>query len=316
MLHKIKTIVIGFEPLVEKSFHLEQCLNSLKWFGDDEIKIHFLGVVNPDDLGIPGNLDDANWFNQIKERAETDLERRLSLSKKLIKYEVNLLVQCESSKSKSVKLFLDFAAKVNADLLILHSHTKLSFKSALGSFCDSLVDLSWIPVLVLPFEKTVSAKIKTILFPTDFSGLSQRVFEELVLWVDKLSLKIALYHRVSLPIDEILQIAMHPIESKIVLPSDFVMMTKTEVQQKANEWVAWARQRNCEVDFKMNSEKLTLPAAILNQIESRKLDLIVLPSHTSQRSVMSFRSVSKHILREAEIPVIVIPVAYIPPGDF
>ena len=254
--------------------------------------------------------------DEIKEKPKRDLKAKLQTPHSNQSFEFHILVQRESSKFKTVLQFLEFADQIDADIVIVHSHTKSFFKSSLGSFCDKVVHHSTLPVLVLPFGESVSNSIKEILYPTDFSGLSEVVYKGVVKWSDSIHAHLTLYHRIARPIDEILQVALHPIDSKTVLPEDIVLISEEEVFKKGREWTYGVSSDTRKISFKMDSDKLTLPDAILAQAEKQNADLIALPSHTSQRNIPSVGSAVDHVLRSSRVPVLVIPVKYVHPGDF
>ena len=315
MLQEIKTIVIGIEAFTEKQSHFIKSARALDWFRDGEVKIYLVSVLNPEDLGI-SEMENKIWINNIKQSLLGDIRARFKTFKIHQSFEIEILFQEKFSKTQTVLDFIGFAKQKKADLLMVHCHTKSNLVAALGSFCDKLVELSSIPVLVLPFDEDISHSLKSILYPTDFSGQSKLVYKSVVRWANLFHAHLTLYHRVAKPIDEILQIIMHPIQSKIIRPEDLVLISEAEINQKSMEWISWESVGTDRVSFKMDSKKLSLTEAILSQAEEQNVDLIAMPTHTSQRNVASLGSAVKHVLRSSSIPVLIIPVPYIPPGQF
>ncbi len=315
MLHETKTIVIGFEAFTEKRSHFIMAARALDWFREGEVKVYLVSVLNPEDLGI-SKIHSEIWINKMKERLLSDIRTQFKPFKMQQSFEIEILFQDRSSKTETVLHFLEFAKHKKADLLMVHSHTKSSLLSALGSFCDKLVELSSVPVLVLPFDQDVSHTLKSILYPTDFSGLSQLVYRSVIHWASLFPAHTTLYHRIARPIDEMLQTMMHPIQSKVVMSEDLVLISEGEINDKSREWISLAKGGTDSVSFKMDSQKFNLTNAILAQAEEQNVDLIAMPTHTSQRSVASLGSAVKHVLRSSSIPVLIIPVSYIPPGQF
>ena len=319
MLRGIHKVCIGVAAFIEPTEHLKQFEAVLRWFGKDLAKIHIVSVLNPEDLGLSQDLVDQAWSDKIRKLALENLRHRFSDSQLSLKFEMNLLVQSTTSKSGTVKKFADFAGEHHADLLIVHSHTKSALRSFIGSFCEKLLHQSDIPIVVLPCEmKNLKSlmPMKAILFPTDFSELSKRVYRSVVAMAQTMGAQIILYHRLARPIDEILQVAMHPMKSRVVMPSDLVMLTELEMRQQAEEWIQWAALRACKVSFKMDSKTLSLPGAILAQAVSQQVQMIALPSHTSAHDIPSLGSAVHQVIRKSKVPVLVIPVPYTPPGDW
>jgi len=316
MLNDVKTVAIGIEPFAEPDKHLSDVQDILTWFGSEILKVYFVGVLNPDDIGWPKDIDDEAWRSKLQQMAASKIRENLELNAFGVDFEVKIFVQKNASKSESVVNFLKFAEEKEVDLLVVHSNTKSNLRALLGSFCSKLIHKSQIPILVIPFEGHVSKQLISVLFPTDFSGLSKRVFNSVVRWAIHLKANVNLYHRLARPIDEILQIALHPSRSKTVMPSDIVLLTEGEMKQKSKEWLDSANQENSAVIFEMNSEGITLTEAILEQAKRQKVQLIALPTHSSEVNVLSLGSAVNHVLRTSPIPVLIVPVPYIHPGDF
>ncbi len=318
MLHRVKTIVVGVEPLTEPVKHLTNVLKLLSWFGTTDLKIFFVGVLNPNDVGWPREFtwEDASGLAEIQAQAISKINSILEQAKFGANFEVKIFIQNSASKSATVAAFEKFGAENQADVFVIHSHTKSQIKAALGTFCSKLIHTTKIPILIAPFEGTVSPHLKAILFPTDFSELSKRVFNSVVKWTGQLKSRVILYHRMARPIDEILQIASHPTRGRTVMPSDIVLIADANAKKKAAEWLEINHKLNPLLTFEMNSDGLTLPSAIIQQAKIKNVELIALPTHSSFVNVLSFGSAVSHVVRASTIPVLVIPETYIPPGEF
>jgi nucleotide-binding universal stress UspA family protein len=316
MLHETKTIIFAVEPFAEPQAHIDRYRKILDWFKGQEVRILIVSILNSDDLGWPGEVGADNWSEQVVQRTRKNLSERFSAMATDQRLEFNVLIQPKSGKAKTVDCFLNFATQEDTDLLVVHSHTKSSFLSAIGSFCDKLIRVSNIPVLILPFDKVDLPLPRTILFPTDFSRLSAKVFQALTKWNRIAEAQIALYHRLPTPIDEIMQIALHPAEGRTVMPSDFILLNHEERNVEMQKWLAWAKNHHQRVTATVNSNNAILSDAILAEADQQGADLIALPTHTSQADVPTIGSTVMHVLRLASIPTLVIPIGYLPSGSF
>ncbi len=313
MLNKIRKAALAIEPFShsdQPDEHLVQLNQVLNWFSKSLLEIDVVSILNPDDLSLPFELVDLKWCQQIENLALQKFKKQFIGSSLFEKTKFHILSQVTASKSKTVKMFVDFATLNHSDLLIVHSRTKSFFKFSLGSFCEKLVHQSYIPILILPFEKEVAIKIKSILFPTDFSSLSKKVYQNVVEMARSLDARVRIYHRIARPIDEILQVAMHPMNTKLLMPSDLMMLSEAEMRSKAQDWIAWAKAHECEASFNMDSASMTLTGAILEQANKQRVEMIALPSHTSALNIPSLGSAVNQVLRQSQVPVLIIPVPY------
>ncbi len=316
VLHEIQSVGIGIEPFTEPQSQLDNSSAILNWLSGTLKEVHLIAVVNPEDLRWPGDIEDDGWAAEIQRRVIEDLKARFKVPNADYAIYFDVLIRKIPSRSKTVKHFLSFATEQKIDLLIIHSHTKSDLLTSLGSFCNNVVALSRLPILIIPIGIQIRYPLKLILFPTDFSGLSKVAYEAVVQWAKPLQSAIKIYHRTARPIDEVMQIALHPFKSKAVMPADIVILNDSMIEAKARSWTDWASSVGGTSTFVQDTEKVTLPGSIAARAKKDHVDLIVLPTHTSELNIVSVGSAVCHLLRASSVPVLVIPCPYVSPGNF
>ena len=311
-----RSVAIGIEPFNEPQAHLDDFSHILSWFGETLKDVYLIGIVNPVDLLWPGDIEDDDWATEVQARALADLKKRFQIFEPRFNFQFVILILNGSSRSKVAKHFLDFVSEKNVDLIIAHSHTKSDLLASFGSFCGQLVANDKTPLLILPKNCVLKREPLSILFPTDFSGVSRVAFEWLVDWASQFKASIALYHRVSRPIDVVMEIALHPIRSRALMPSDIVTINSHDIDEIRNAWTAWALNEGCIVNFVRDSDKISLPGSIVARAQKEQVDLIALPTHSSEVAVLSLGSAVSHVVRAATVPVMILPNQYRSPGNF
>jgi nucleotide-binding universal stress UspA family protein len=147
--------------------------------------------------------------------------------------------------------------------------------------------------------------IRKILCPIDFSGTSRRAFDY--------ALALARWHRASVSVLHVHQLATPVYASSSIGPEAFVPIRLTELEQQQllatlNEYVAVDREAGGVSIDTILDESLDVTGAILTHAASIHADLIALGTHGRsgfQRLVLG--SVAEKTLRRAGCPVLTVP---------
>ncbi|OFZ54016.1 MAG: hypothetical protein A2428_14850 [Bdellovibrionales bacterium RIFOXYC1_FULL_54_43] len=100
----------------------------------------------------------------------------------------------------AVEALYDYAVRVNADLIIAPNHGRRGLsRLRRGSFVESLVMTSAIPVLTLGPRARIYRPIRRILFPSDFRSDSKRVLDRVIGLAGQLNAKITIFHAATMP---------------------------------------------------------------------------------------------------------------------
>ncbi len=151
-------------------------------------------LMNPTQLRVP-----PDYFSPHSS------EMRLSLSKKikrqLERFDIPemsdplLLTSRNSSLRRVARDLLIYARASNVSLLAITSRSRKGLnRLILGSFAETLVAQSDVPLLIVTPKARVVEKIQNILFPTDLSKASLVGFRRVVAMAQQHGAKITLFH--------------------------------------------------------------------------------------------------------------------------
>ncbi len=88
----------------------------------------------------------------------------------------------------------------NAEVIVASTHGRRGFQRLrLGSFVESLMISSKVPVLVVNQNTRVPKTVSTIFFPTDFSGGSRKALQSLIKLATKFKARVIIYHFMQTP---------------------------------------------------------------------------------------------------------------------
>lgn len=211
--------------------------------------------------------------------------------------------QMGSSVSYSVQGLIDFAMEDSADFIVVSSHArKGTVRLLLGSFAETLVLKSPIPVLVVNPKVNPTAKLKNILFPTDFSERSKEAFDEILLIAKRLDCKILLFHKV--------QYLYPSFGYPFVVPpvsEESMREYAIRYRQVAEEWVQEGRSRGILVKAHVCGKSGYAVDEITKT--AKKLGssgIIAMASQSGRFTSMLLGSLTRQVLRNAPCPVLVI----------
>lgn len=195
-----------------------------------------------------------------------------------------ILVQNDLSISKSVRNLVEHAKNSGSDLIVLGSHTRSGVaRFLLGSFAESLVLTSDVPVLIVsPHMKPVHG-FKNIVYATDFSENSKRAFRSVVALAVDLGCKITLFHQT-------------PLVSTV---------SDTNARQ-ADEWIAEAQSHEVKVGVVFHASKASVRESVCALTEKLEAPLIAMVSQSEKIDAVLLGSITRQVIRGAECPVWVI----------
>lgn len=273
------------------------------WVTGSQAVIEPVYVLSPDQIPVPSEL-----FSSIAEQSEKQARKALV---SLIE-EANLsgasgptlLTSNDYSLRTAVKTLVDYARSNNAEMIAVGTQSKKGISRFLfGSFAESLLLFSDIPVLLLTPESNPPRQLKRMVFATDLSDASRAAFAQALELAERHQLAITLFNRVEYCCDKTIELARQYPEYEGRIDRDFKQRSKT-----IEKMAAQAHARNLKVNVIIDSKPLSHSVAesILTACAFRKADLVVVAAESGTTSSTIVGSVSREVLRKAKLPVWVI----------
>jgi len=213
-----------------------------------------------------------------------------------------LLTQTSFSTKAGVKVLTDYAKKARADLIVVSTHARKGMERVmLGSFAETLLLQSSIPVYVINPKARVDRSIKTILFPSDFTAKSQKTFHRVLKLAKRLKATVIIYHQLELYADYI-----EPSVSGSPLYQKYLDMAKTTSEDAGEKLRKIAEKAGVKAKVVIDNRKGYAPDAILSVEKKMKPSMIAMASETGPVASLLLGSVTRRVLREARCPIWVI----------
>ena len=191
-----------------------------------------------------------------------------------IPFKKNGIIISESASVRDkVNSLIQFAKKHKAKLIAVGPSTeKKKHFTSLGSFSENLIVASPIPVLIMGENAKLPQQIKRILFPTDFSRVSELNFRKVVQFAKNYDAEVILYHFFDSQSGPIMYGI--PWGYEVNWLADYWKIQEEHKRTEAERWKAWAEKHNVKCRW-VNDHKLgNLSERIIAATHEDEVDLL------------------------------------------
>lgn len=215
-----------------------------------------------------------------------------------------VLVSAPSSRTGAAQALDRYAGKQKADLIMVNSHGRHGLKRAiLGSFAETLALHSKTPVLISGPKSKRNLRLDHILFPTDFSAGSKKMFKRVLELAKKLNAKITLLHAVINPIEPFVQSGAVLMSGGFVSAHDYVTPSIERQKKTASLWAKEAKSAGVKLTSVIDVDSGSVSLSILDFAQKNETGLIAMASQSSAASAVLLGSVGRNVARQSPCPV-------------
>jgi nucleotide-binding universal stress UspA family protein len=176
----------------------------------------------------------------------------------------------------------------------------------LGSFAETALMRSKVPLYVVNPKNPPAQKVKTIFFPTDLSPASRKTFGTLLAHAKRLKAKVVLYQKLVLPVQPLLSAGSLLIGGAPIQMEIFAQEQALKSDREADQWVAQGKAAGVKVEWVLDKKVGTVKEGILRTARAKKAQLIALSSSAGMIEAALVGSVARQVVREARCPVWVV----------
>lgn len=249
----------------------------------------------------PHNQQFLEKWTQLFDAARQSLERLVEGLTVAGLERPRVLSQESASVSDAVRAIVHFAIGEGAEAIAVCSHGRSGLsRLVLGSFAETLVLQSPLPVLVVGPNETAAPKMETFLFPTDFSEPSEAVYRRLLDVAVLAKARVRLFHKI-----EYLYPALgYPF---VVPPvtADSLESLCHEVKERAAPWLALAESLGVPADAVVESGAESTLECLLRAADAPGT-VIAMAAVSGPVTSAVVGSLTRQTLRSATCPVLVL----------
>ncbi len=284
-------------------------------------KTKVLFAIDPSEPELRPSSESLSWFNRwLKDRDASieavyifnnthgvkppsevvfsDYVNTLNLGRSV---DARVLVEKSSSRRKSVDALIRYTQTSEADVITVSSHGRSGpGRLVLGSFAESLLAGSSVPLLFLSESAGFPKAAQKILFPTDLSGASLKALSLFLGQMKGYAGEIVLFHAVSPP-GAIFDTGIMGVP--VYLPESYWIEQRQWTEQESKRFMNLATERGFRARMVMQEGVLNTPLAIEKCASEESVEMIAMASVSRGLDRAVLGSVAKEIFRLRKWPV-------------
>lgn len=237
----------------------------------------------------PSEFEEA--FEALAKKRLNEVQRSANMS---LLAEGQILVNRDGSTRAGVQMLIEEAEDQQADAIVLATHGRSGMsRFFMGSFAETLIMRSTVPVITVNPETKISPKVSNILFPTTFQTKYRSGFERVAQLTKSLGARLTVFYKEP-------HIPAHYMSPLI---QAYIEKESIARRQKAEEWKGWAEKFGIDLTLALDNQPGPIVNAIDNVASAGAFDLIALISQSDDLSVPLLGSVARQLVRTAPCPV-------------
>lgn len=215
------------------------------------------------------------------------------------------------SHSGAAETLSHYATRTNTDMIIVGSHGRKGLQRfILGSFAESLLMTSEVPVMVISAQTTRAIGIKNILFPTEFGEHSRENFRHVLNLARQFNAEVTLFHAIARPIESLFDLDTRPqvynYKGRMLTLDQIVEYQIAHQTARAQHWVEWAQKEGVTAHSVIDSTFKGVDELILGAADAQHADLIIMEAQSGPMSAALLGSYTRNVVRKSHCPVYVI----------
>lgn len=309
---KMKKIIWSIDAFEEKEDLQEKAARVLGVFQNKTYaQIEPVFVLGSTEMNWPVDYS-TEWMREFQQNLRVHLEEVLLTTGFPHILTPKILVEPLASTAAAVETLLDYANKQHADMIIVSSHGRKGLdRFFLGSFAETLLVHSAVPVLVIGAGIKMEPQFSKILFPTEFGDYAREVFRRTVSAAKQMNASVTIYHAVPMPARIVMDSGYYPslygVEGEMVSLEDFLRIQADHQKKRAQNWADWAKSEGVPCEILIETVGEQVDDLICRQATTIGSDLIIMEGQSGPIKVALLGSIARNVVRAAPCPVLVFP---------
>lgn len=243
----------------------------------------------------------APWQVANSKGIQKEADRKIRRMKLPKLKSTKVLVSPSNSVRAATEKLGKFARSEKAEAIVLPSHGRSGLsRLAMGSFAETLMLQSRMPLIIVNPKTKVSEPIKRIVFATDLAPSSKKALEGILGLAKRLGAKVTVYHAIPEPVYPMTFAGVVFVGAGAMVPTpEEVNQMAASSRRKAEEWVG-ARK---DVEIVIEKNVVDVSSAITRFAKKSGAQLIAIEARSHALSAALAGSVTRNVVRNAACPV-------------
>jgi nucleotide-binding universal stress UspA family protein len=212
----------------------------------------------------------------------------------------------KSGQGAAAKMLIQHATKLKADCLIISTHGRTGLERiAMGSFAETVILTSKIPVLVINPAHKVPHRVRKILVPTDLSQKSEKFIASVADYAKNINAEIVLFHKQPDPLDPLIQQGVYSLGGGWVSMQSYIDDELVQKNKRVEKLEGMLRKRHIGVSHVFDSSPEGLIESIERAAKENDADMVSVLTQTGSWGAALLGSVARGLVRNSSLPVLV-----------
>ncbi len=299
-----RKIIWSVDPFEEIGKHQQEIFDTLRVFSSQvETSIVPTYVLSPEQLDL--NVDfSPPWLENYRPATEKALAERAKVSKLSNLLPPQVVVYNQSSLRGSVRALASFAKTSEADAIVMGSHGRKGVtRLFMGSFAETLLLESEVPLIVVGPEAHQPAQIKRILFPTDLTEKSSVVYDRVLDMTKDLGAELTLLNVIPKPLEPVFQSGVYLLSGGWVTVPAFLETQEKSNRSLLNQWAEKGISAGVKVNTLIDAGSSSVVESILSHIDNQQIDWVCMAAQSGPIASALIGSVTRQTLRHSSRPL-------------
>ena len=298
---KVVWAIDPFEQITDSQRHASQLVRALQ----ERLKatVQPVYVLSPAELNLSAEFA-GHWVSHYQPAAEKALAQAIIESKLETLEPSKIILQGATSTAKAADALVQFCGETGAELIVVGTHGRTGMsRLLLGSFAETLMMRSRIPVMVVGPHLRSGCTFDQVLFPSEFGETSKTTFKKVVALARDFGAKVILYHAIPRPIEPVYQSGVYLMGSPWIPIQEYYGHEVARHERHAQIWARWAKGQGVETEVVIDTDTLNIAESIIQLARLRKVGWIAMAAHSGPIATAILGSITRQVIRIAETPV-------------
>lgn len=265
--------------------------------------LHPVHVLHSSELSLTDELA-GPWISQYRPTAEAALRRLVERLGLECLAEPVVLDHPSALLTGAVDALIEHAQSIGADAILVSSHGRSGVsRLLLGSFAETLLLRSPVPIIVAGARMRPQMGFTTIVFPTDFAEDAKPVFRRVIGIAREWGARVVLYHSTPLPMEPVYREGFFLAGSPWIPIQESYDRERGRDERHVHAWAEWAKHQGVEVETILDTDSRNVAESIVELAREREAGWIIMAAHSGALSSALLGSVTRKVARAADCPV-------------
>ena len=298
-----KKVIWAVDPFAQESKLQVSAAWALRTLvAESRAQVEPVYILNEQPLGVP-TVHPDEILRQTENAAQEELDGILARVKIMSLLPLRVIAGAFSGQREVAQKLVSYAKEAEAGLIVLSTHARKGLpRLFMGSFAESLMLYSDIPLFVVnPSWKSVT-DFKHILFPTDFTDESKNVFGSVIELAKTLKADLTVFHQIPYMMSPEIQASY----SAYPVFQDVYENELKTAQGEANRMMELAKDQGVEARTHIEYKYQGSAASSILEFSRKKHFIVAMAARGTRVSTALLGSTARRVVRESNYPVWVI----------